>query len=259
MVAVGCSWTWGHSIKSYETYPAHLQNCLKDWQVINAGHCGADIDYTIFSAFNLIETQKVDFIIFQLSTLDRITLGTDGFDNFLDNKYFNGKDESIYYESKNDKFQRVIGIADNAKTKYTDGSYSAEDKFKHDEFKHSGMKNLNYKKYRNFVSVLTENVSYSTYKFQKTFSNLVIFENYLKKHNIKSLYFSYLPLPNDILESNFFLKFKNSVNYIEENWKSWLERTYPSNDFYIDRSHINHAGNKILAEEYLIPYIEKLL
>lgn len=45
MITIGYSWTLGHSIKAHETYSAHLQNNLSGWQVINGGHCGADIEY----------------------------------------------------------------------------------------------------------------------------------------------------------------------------------------------------------------------
>lgn len=259
MISVGCSWTWGHGIESHETYSAHLQNRLDGWQVINAGHCGADIEYAIFSAFNLIESHPVDFVIFQLSSLDRFTLGTDGFENFLEGRFYNGRDESIYYEDEKSQYKRLIGITDNVKTKYTDGSYSAEDKFKQHEFKWSGMKNTNYKKYSQFVSVLTENVSYSTYHFQKNFSNLLIFENYLKNKNIQSLYFSYLPISDDVFKSKFFQFFKKNVTMIEDSWKIWVKNNFPKNNFYIDLSHINNYGNKVLAEKYLMPYIEKML
>jgi hypothetical protein len=259
MISVGCSWTWGHGLESHETYSAHLQNRLDGWQVINGGHCGADVDFAIFTAMSLIESMPVDFVVFQLSSLDRITLGTDGFENFLEDRFYDGKDESIYYEDTESQYKRLIGVTDNVKTKYTDGSYSAEDHFKHEEFKWSGMKNLNYKKYRTFVSVLTENVSYSTYHFQKTFSNLLIFENYLKQKNIRSLYFSYLPVSDDAYSSKYFKLFQTNVTMIKESWKTWLHKTYPNHNYYIDLSHINNEGNKVLAEEYLMPYIEKML
>lgn len=259
MISVGCSWTWGHGIKSHETYSAHLKNKLTDWEVINGGHCGADIDFAIFTAMSLIESMPVDFVVFQLSSLDRFTLGTDGFENFLQGRFYDGRDESIYYEETESQYKRLIGITDNVKTKYTDGSYSAEEKFKEDEFKWSGMKNLNYKKYKNFVSVLTENISYSTYHLQKNFSNLLIFDKYLKHKNIKSLYFSYLPISRDVFKSNYFKLFQKNVDMIEESWKTWLHKKYPKHNYYIDLSHINNHGNKVLAEEYLIPYINKMI
>jgi hypothetical protein len=262
MIAIGCSWTWGHGIESDKTYSAHLQNYLNGWQVINAGHCGVDIDYAIFSAVNLIENQSIDFVVFQLSTLDRITLGTDGFDNFLGSKYYNDKDESIYYEDVECEYKRLIGINDNIKTKFTDGSYIGsidENKFNEDEFNSSGLKNTSLNEYKTFVKVLTENISYSTYRFQKNFLNLLIFDSYLRNKNIKSLYFSYLPFPEDIYQSKYFIRFRESTNLINESWKTWLHKKYPDHDYYIDRSHINSNGNKVLAEEYLMPYIEKIL
>ena len=259
MITLGCSWTWGYGIQNDETYSAHLQNNLKNWTVINAGHSGADIDYAIFSAASFIEENNVDFVVFQLSTLDRITLGTDGFDNFLEAKYFNGKDESIYYESKEAEHKRLIGIADNIKIKYTDGSYSADIESKKHEFNSSGMKNINFEKYNNFVSVLTENVSFSTFQMQKKFMNLLMFENYLRAKKIKSLYFSYLPLPNDVYKSKYFRRFRKSVNFIDDSWKQWLNKNYPNNNFFIDSTHVSSEGNKILAEQYLAPYINKLI
>lgn len=259
MIAVGCSWTWGYGLDSGETYPAHLQNCLNDWQVINGGHCGADIDFSIFAAMSLIESIPTDFVVFQISSLDRYTLGTDGFENFLQDRFYDNRDESIYYESHSSRYKRLIGVTDNIKTKYTVGSYSSQDKFKQDEFQNSGMKNLDYKKYNDFVSVLTENISYSTYHFQKNFSNLLIFEHYLRNKNIKSLYFSYMPWSLDVHNSEYFKKFIDFSNVIDTEWNVWLKRKYPDNDYYIDITHMNNVGNKVLAEEYLMPCIEKLL
>lgn len=259
MISLGCSWTWGYDLKTEETYSAHLQNMLPEWQIINAGHCGADVEYSIFSAMNLIEEMDIDFVIFQLTSFDRLTLGTDGYENFLNGRYYNNKDESIYYEDLDSYYKRLIGIADNIKTKYTNGSYILDDEFSKREFKYSGMKNLDFKNYRNFIKILTENISYSTYNFQKKMVFLLMFERYLKSKNIKSLYFSYQLLPADIATSKFYKRFIGEVNFIKEDWKTWLQKNYPCHDFYIDLSHLNSEGNKILAEKYIMPYLKDLI
>lgn len=259
IISLGCSWTYGHDLKINETYSAHLQNMLPGWQVLNAGHSGADIEYAIFSAINLIDEVDVDIVIFQLSSFDRMTLGTDGYENFLNDVFYNGKDESIYYESDNSSYTRVIGIADNIKTKFTIGSLVVDDVVSKDEFKDSKIKMVDFVSYRTFVKVLTENISFSTYNFQKTMTFLLTFERYLKSKSIKSLYFSYLPIPIDITASRYYKKFAEEVNFIKDDWKTWVGKNYPYNNFFIDSTHINNEGNKILAEKYILPYLLELI
>ena len=255
-VSLGCSWTYGYGIDSNETYSAHLQNLCSKYKFINAGHCGADIDYAIFSGTKLIENYSPKLIIFQLTSFDRLTLGTDGFENFLKSSVAVDDETKIYYESQKDENLRVIGINNGAKTKYTPGSYIASKKDRNEEIELSNMKKVNFKKYTNFLEVLYENVVYSEYEFNKKINNLYLFKEYLKQKQIKSLWFNWIK-PHD---SNFFKKFFVNDNYIDISVTEWLLEKYPSNDFYIDNGyHISDAGNNIIARDYILPRLKELI
>lgn len=256
IICVGCSWTYGYGLKSKETYCSFLEKVSSPYQIINAGHCGADINYSIFSATKLIEKYRPKIVIFQLTSFDRITLGTDGFNNFLNNDFNFKNQSSCYYDETDDNNIRLIGINDGIKTKYTQGSYIATEKDRIKELKFSGIKKTNSEKYKNFLDVLFENVIYSDYEIDKVMNNLFLFKNYLKYKNIKSLWFFWLPNP----DKEYFKIFLQNESYIEMSVFEWLESKYPENNFFIDNGfHISEKGNKILAEEYLLPYLSEML
>jgi hypothetical protein len=256
IVCVGCSWTYGHGLTPEQTYPAHLQDLLKDYTVINAGHCGSDIGHSIFSAIRLIEEYNPCMVIFQLTTFDRITIGTDGFDNFLSNTYYDGRSDEIYFEDTHLQYKRIIGITDNIKTKITHGSYIANNQDINDEFLNSKAKNLSVREYKTFVSALTENIIHSNYTHQRVFSELFLFQKYLELKNIKSKYFYWLPYEGAFKE-NYYSNLFNSLNLIKTPVTRWFRNNYLDKNFYIDTGfHLSDDGNKILAEMYLLPFLK---
>jgi hypothetical protein len=257
IVCVGCSWTYGHGLTADQTYPAHLQNILSDYTVINAGHCGADISYAIFSAVRLIEEYNPCLVIVQLTTFDRITLGTDGFNNFLSDIYYDGRDDQVYFEKTEIKYKRVIGIAHNTKTKITHGTYLSKDVS--DELQFSKMKNIKPDEYKKFISTTVENVLHSNYMHQKLFTELFLFQQYLKLKNIKSLFFYWIHY-KEKFKKNFNSELFDSSNTIEVSVKEWFEKNYPNETFYIDNGyHLSDEGNKILVEKYLTPHLKALI
>jgi hypothetical protein len=259
IVCVGCSWTYGYGVEADQTYPAHLQNILSDYTVINAGHCGVDIDYAIFSAVRLIEEYNPCFVIFQMTTLDRATLGTDGYSNFLNGVFYDGREDLIYVEPESTQYIRLSGIGDNTKTKFTPGSYLSSDDRKKIDLKKSNFKNTDVEQYKTFISTYTENIIYSNYSHQRTFNTLFLFQQYLINKKINSLYFYWVNYKGSYKEStsnNFF----NSNNIIEEPVDAWIKNQHSNKNLYIDNGyHLSSEGNKLLAEEYLFPYIKKLL
>ena len=259
IVCVGCSWTYGHGLSADQTYSAHLQNSLSEYNVINAGHCGSDINYAIFSAVRLVEKYNPCLIIFQLTTFDRVTFGTDGYDNFLNDLYYDGRDDNVYFETNMPNYKRVIGIADNIKTKITHGSYSAKDYDIKTELVDSKIKNTSFKDYKKFISTLVENILHSNYYHQQIYNNLFLFQKYLELKKIKSQYFYWLPY-NDKFNLSFNSSLFDNSKLIEEPVSKWLKRVYPQNNYYIDNGyHLSSEGNKLLVEHYLLPYITKLL
>jgi hypothetical protein len=256
VINLGCSWTYGHGLEDSETYSAHLQKLFPKYKFINAGHCGSDIDYAIFSGVKLIEEYNPKAVIFQLTSFDRVTLGTDGFENFLKNDFTINRDSNIYYGDSDKENVRVIGINNGIKTKYTHGSYVASETDRIEELEHANMKQANLKKYKNFVDILYENIVYSEYEFDKKINNLFLFKKYLELKNIKSLWFFWLHSPN----RDFFKNFFKDDNFIDIPLIKWFEKNYPNENFYIDNGyHVSSAGNQILAEHYLLPYIKQIL
>lgn len=259
IVCVGCSWTYGHGLTADQTYPAHLQNILSEYTVINAGHCGADISYAIFSAVRLIEEYDPCFIIFQLTTLDRFTIGTDGYDNFLNNTFYDKRDDSIYFDKDTLYYKRVIGIADNEKTKISHGSYIAKDNDVRSELMNSKLKNINTEEYKKFVATNIENILHSNYTHQKLYNDLFLFQKYLELKKIKHQYFHWLPYQNKFKES-FYSKLFDKSTIIEEPVYKWFKRTHPLHNYYIDNGyHLSSEGNKLFVEEYLLPHTKKIL
>jgi hypothetical protein len=259
ILCVGCSWTYGHGLPADQTYPAHLQNALSEYTVINAGHCGADINYAIFSAVRLIEEYNPCLVIFQLTTLDRLTIGTDGYDNFLNDMYYDGRDDSVYFENDESSYKRVIGIADNNKTKITHASYMASDDDINLTLLESKSKNIDLKKCKNFISVLVENILHSNYTNQRLYNDLFLFQKYLELKKINLQYFYWIPFENRFKES-FNSKLFNKSKLISEPVTTWMKRTYPQENYFIDNGyHFSNEGNKLLVEGYLLPYIKKLL
>jgi len=255
ILSLGCSWTYGHGLDASETYSAHLQKLTTEYTFINAGHCGADIDYAIFSGVKLIEQYNPEIVIFQVSSFDRITLGTDGFNNFLKNDYQISHESKLYYDRDRVNV-RLIGINDGIKTKYTHGSYTASKKDRAIEIRDSATKQIDSKKYKNFVDVMFENIVHSEYETDKKINNLFLFKEYLKSKKIKSLWFFWVPSFND----EFFKSFFSQEVYIETPVIKWFKKTYPNKNFYIDNGyHISSEGNKILAEQYIYPRLIKIL
>lgn len=256
VVSVGCSWTYGHGVKSNETYSAYLQKLFPKYQFVNAGHCGADVDYAIFSATKLIEKYNPKLIIFQLTSFDRCTLGTDGFYNFLKSSINAENKTKIYYENDQDENLRVIGINNGAKTKYTHGSYVSSKKDRIEEIKWSDMQKIDFKKYTKFVEVLYENIIYSEYEFNKKINNLYLFKKYLEQRQVKSVWFNWI----NPYDREFFKEFFIDSNYIDINVTEWLSNNYPKDNFYIDNGyHISALGYSIIANDYIAPKIKDLL
>lgn len=235
---VGCSWTYGYDLERDNTYPAILSNYLKDTRVINAGHCGADIDYAIYSSTKLIDQYNLDIILFQLTTLDRLTIGTDGYDNFINDRFVDGRAEDVYAID-----DRLLGIGDNVKTKIALGSYINEDSSR--EYRESKIKSSE-NDYKIFLKVLYENVIYSNYSFYKIKNNLKIFDSFAKSKNCKVYYFRWLKsTPSSLMSEGF--------DYVDQPVESVIDKL-----LYIDNGyHLGKEGNTQLVEKFILPMLRE--
>ena len=163
----------------------------------------------------------------------------------------------MYYENVESDYKRVIGIAHNTKTKVTHGTYLIDDLSK--ELKFSKMKNISSKEYKKFISTLVENVLHSNYYHQKLYTDLFLFQQYLKLKNIKSLYFHWIHY-KEKFKKNCNSELFDSSTTIDMSVKEWFEKHYPTENFYIDAGyHLSNNGNKILVEQYILPNLIKLL
>lgn len=259
IVCVGCSWTYGYGLESRDTYSAILQDHLKNYRVINAGHCGSDINYAIFSAVRLINEFNPDLVIFQITSFDRVTLGTDGFENFLENS-FAVRSDDIYYED-NKEYVRLLGIGDNIKTKFTKGSFAVTDQ--NSQLSHLLESTIRGKlsEYKAFVKILFENIIYSDYQTNQNWLSLFLFQKYLENIKIKGLFFQYSYPAQLSMNKNILIKHViNNENFIKLSFMEWLDKNYPSENFFIDNGyHLSRKGNELFIKEYLMPYLEKIL
>lgn len=234
IACVGCSWTYGYNIPYNDTYPSILSDRLSTI-ILNAGHCGADIEYAIYSAKKIIDNYKPKIILFQLSTLDRMTLGTDGYNNFLHEKYVSNKEE-IYLEKN-----RVLGIGDNIKTKFAIGSYFNKDK--KNELLESKIKS-DLIEYESFVKILFENIIFSDYHFYKIKNNLEMLFNYSRSFDSKIVFFRWL-------NSTPIHELCKGMEYID---RSVEDLTL---DFIDNGYHLGAAGNTSVVDHLILPYLKK--
>lgn len=228
MLAVGCSWTWGTGVEANETFSAHLQD-YSGKKVINAGHAGTDIQYSIWSVYRLVEEFKPNVVIFQLTTLDRMTLGASGKRGFLKQQYHDGIASKIY--SNGDEYVRLNGIGDSKKELLTVGSYA-------EALEEKTERNIAFK-------YLTENIMYDNYTTETVSMQLYFLQDYLKNKGIYSLFFSWLPWPQE---------FYNTYQSIKISDRSAIE--FLGDNYYVDNGfHISSEGHKKLAIEYIYPQL----
>jgi len=226
ILSVGCSWTYGTGVNANETYSAHLQNLLNK-PVINAGAPGTDIEYAIWSAYRLVKEYNPSLVLFQLTTLDRMTFSSDGKQNFLNGKYHNGKEQKIYKQEG--KHVRLYGIGDNTIEHITVSGYL--EALEKPSEKSTAIKYFN------------ENVVYGNLKQEKISMQLQLLKSYLKD---RIVFFPWL---------HWYKEFSQTLDPVDIRQDSVVE--FLGDGYYVDKGfHINNAGHKRVAEEYILPMIE---
>lgn len=228
ILSIGCSWTYGFGLPPENTYSAYLQDLL-DIEVINAGSPGVDIEYCIWATYRLIKEYEISVVLFQLTTLDRLTLAENGKGNFLDKKYHDGKVQEIYYQDC--KYKRIIGIGENNLQRLTVGSY---------------LESLNQKDEKNLTfKYLNENYVHSNLKQEKISMQLKLLESFLEQRNINIFFYSWLPWHKE---------FKNTLDPVSIRNDSVIECL--GDNYFIDKGyHVNSSGHKKIAEDYILPML----
>jgi hypothetical protein len=228
LLCVGCSWTYGFGVSADKTYAAHLQNLL-NVETINAGCPGTDIEYTIWSTYRLVNEYEFDTVLFQLTTLDRLTFSESGKENFLNKKYHDGAVQEIYIEDGN--YKRVIGIGENKLQRITVSTY---------------LESLNKKDEKSLsIKYFNENVIFSNLKQEKISMQLQLLKSFLNGKNINIIFFTWLPWHKE---------FSKTLDPVDIRKDSVIE--FLGEDYFIDNGyHINEHGHRRVAEEYIIPMI----
>lgn len=232
ILSVGCSWTYGTGVAASETYSAHLQDML-NVPVINAGAPGTDIEYAIWSTYRLVKEYSPKLVLFQLTTLDRMTFSTNGFQNFLNKKYHNGDQQTIYKESG--QYIRLKGIGNNSNEYITVAGY---------------LEALDNKTEKNIaIKYFNENVVYGNLKQEKISMQLQMLKAYLDLKGIKIVFFPWLHWHNE------FAKTLDPISIRQDSVVEFL-----GDGYYVDKGfHISNEGHALVAKNYIAPMIEGML
>jgi len=229
ILSTGCSWTYGTGVKPSETYSAHLQNKLGT-QVINAGAAGTDIEYSVWTTYRLVKEYDVKLVLFQLTTLDRMTFATNGKTNFINNVYHNGATQDLFVEDNTNI--RFYGIGDNKIDYITVASYLDAVKGRDEK--------------SNAIKYFNENVVFSNLKQEKISMQLQMLKEYLKTKDINIVFFPWLP---------WHAEFSNTLDPVDIRTDCVTE--FLGNGYYIDNGfHVSNEGHKIVAEDYIMPMIK---
>jgi hypothetical protein len=234
ILCVGCSWTYGLGVQPHQAYPAHLQNLIGE-KIINAGSPGTDIQYAIYSAYRLMQEYDFRLLIFQLTTLDRLTLGVNGKTNFLNGNYYKKTSNEINFDDNN--YIRVKNIGSKNIQLITPASYIEAQQKNNSELNTT-------------TKFLMENTIHDNYKQDC----LSISLNAIQQ-KIPTVFFPWV---------NWHSEFKNSligydINIPQFSVKEFLEQSSKT-DMYLDNGyHLTDEGNKFVAEEYVLHLLKDLV
>jgi len=229
ILTIGCSWTYGTGVEPDETFSAHLQNKL-DTRVINGGHPGIDIPYAIWSAYRLFNKFKPEIVLFQVTTLDRLTYSVSGRGNFLDNKTHSLVEQPIW--TTEGEHIRVRGITEDVLERITLGSYK-------EALVKTDSKSVTNK-------YLYEQNIFSDVKNDMIHAQLDMLRSYILSKGAMIVFYPWVPLGKDIHK-------RSIVNIRKDAVIKYLDQEH-----FIDNGyHISNEGHKLVADEYLYPMIRR--
>lgn len=231
ILCAGCSWTYGHGLQDYQTYPAKIQDYLGDYKVINAGLGGRDNQYSTYVVSRMIEEMKIDLVLFQMTTFDRLTLGNDGYENFIADRFFDKNQKAIY--NMKEKYTRLGSLDHQDHLTLTVGEYLKSKKSK-------------------IVKYLTEKSVHSNYTVDNSITNLYNLKMHLEYLKIPIVIFSWVPIPQSVFDTTYGNKL-TSRNYINQPVCKYLE-TKTQNYFIDNGYHVSEKANSLIAKDFLIPY-----
>ena len=226
ILCLGCSWTYGAGLSSDKTYPYLLQAMLNDCTVINAGFRGIDIPFTLYIGEHLIKLLDPDVILFQLTTLDRLTLTTNGKNNFLENMFHNDNHFNATFDDNN-RLEYINSIP----LLITQAAY-----LEAIERPSAATSQA--------IKFLFENYIFSN---QRTESIIQSINNFRLTHKDRDVYFfPFLNMHYRTFENISWIRQDSVINTVGE-------------EYFIDNGfHLTEEGNKRMVEDYILPMLENV-
>tara|TARA_E500000318_G_scaffold104804_1_gene111134 strand:- start:5181 stop:5939 length:759 start_codon:yes stop_codon:yes gene_type:complete len=247
ILVAGCSWSSGYGHKDYKGYGEELSDLL-NCDVDNIADAGIDNYYSIYQIYNYLLDNSPDLIILQLTSLDRSSIPIDGYENFLYT--------DIRTVTKQGKIFRL-----------NPGSYLNMDYYLEDFYKVTNIDKI--PDLKNFLKLFFERVTFSNYFLANTMYSIAGLQSFVKQKGIKILIYPYQQygwrtITNDKGEKTsaqniHSFEFIDKSSYINLSFEEFVGGTEEQKKLSIDKGfHLSKKGHRILAEKFLLPYIEKL-
>jgi len=240
----GCSHTTNLGLKA--TVPAWYDYFAidKEYSIHNIAQRASSLEYMIHKITEQLYNKNYDLILFQLTTVNRFPIPTDGDGPFMYNDFttYQTPEEAGVLHLTEWLYMQSLDPTDvNAKK----------------TFKHQVPQRL--------VKFIYEKFVYSRFNLSKIVNSLYLLQQLCDKKGIKLIL-----IPHDHwnwgTKSGYSVwKIPNSSKidkkyYIEEPFLTWLKENYNLQDYFLDKGfHLNAEGHKIFYNEYLKPNINKLL
>jgi hypothetical protein len=231
MLLAGCSHSAGFGLDDQKKSWGEIFAKNNNHVLTNVSQPASSLQYSIQCIINETFKENYDTVIFQLTTLDRYPISYNGEKPYLTNNII-GYDNSV-----NELFHLVPA-------NYLEAV----------EGKKMPLDNK-------AIRFFFESVTYSSF-----YIRTIINEIYILQELFKSKGIDFILIPYDDYfwghESNMNIwKLEDSKKidksrYVDYPFMKWLKDNYNPEDYYMDKGfHLNEAGHKLFAEEYLPSFI----
>lgn len=231
MLLAGCSHSAGFGLENIEDSWGNIFAKRHDCVLTNVAKPASSLQYAIQRIVDEISKQDYDIVLFQLTTLDRYPISHNGNMRFMTDNILN------IDQTKQDIFHLVPANYLEA----IDG----------------GKLPINVENIRFFY----ENVMYSTFYLSTIFNEIYLLQELLKHRGIQ---FRLIPYDDyfwgyysqmSVWRMEESKKIDRSI-YLDYPFMKWLKDNYNPDDYYLDNGfHLNIAGHKLFAEEYLTKHV----
>lgn len=227
MLLAGCSHSAGFGLSNKDLSWGEIFARNNGHTLTNVAVAASSLQYAIQSIVNQITKEDFDTVILQLTTFDRYPITFNGENAFLKDKItdVNPFTQEIFHLVPANYLESIEG----------------------------GVLPINTENIRFFY----EKVMYSTFYLNTIFNELYLLQQTLKHKGI-----DFILIPYDDYfwgyESNMSIwKHKDSIKidksrYIDYPFMKWLKDNHNPDNYYMDKGfHLNEAGHKLFAEDYL--------